>query len=464
VAAAAAQGAVACVVEREQPFPGTQVRVRSSREALGQVAANAFGRPAEKLSLVAVTGTNGKTTTTYLVESALRHLGLRPGVIGTVNYRYADQVRPAPYTTPTALELQAMLSEMADAGVSHVVLEASSHALALGRLAGVSFEVGAFSNLTQDHLDLHGTMEAYRQAKTRLFAEHLAVAGAAVVNVDDKAAAAMLAATPATRHIRCSAEGRPAEVRVTRALYSIEGVEAAVDVGLRSLRVRSPLLGAHNLANIVLALGICHGLGLDPAGALAGIEKLLSVPGRLERVAGAGELVVLVDYAHTPDALWRAMAALRPLCQGRLIVVFGCGGDRDRGKRPLMGEAVARGSDLAVVTSDNPRSEEPQAIIDQILIGVRKVASPEVVQTALSPHSRGHVVIADRRAAIGAAVACAAAGDVVLLAGKGHEDYQLIGTTRIHFDDREEAAAALAGRQSRQAATPGPPPCPAGGT
>jgi UDP-N-acetylmuramyl-tripeptide synthetase len=432
------------IVEREvshEIFPGTRVRVASAARALGRIAANRYGRPADALTLVGVTGTNGKTTTTFLVEALLRANGGEPGVIGTVTYRFAGQSRPAPFTTPTPLELHATLAEMRAAGCRAAVMECSSHALALDRLEGVAYRVAAFTNLTQDHLDFHGTMEAYRDAKARLFAEHVADGGASVVLIDHEYGEFMAQAARG-RVIRVSAyaDGPAADVHLTRAGESVSGIDAEWRTPAGEVRVRSPLIGRFNVENLSVAVGIGVALGLEPAAIGAALSSVRGVPGRLERVGAAN---VFVDYAHTPDALERVMAALRPLTRGRLIVVFGCGGDRDRTKRPKMGRAVARDADLAIVTSDNPRTEEPHTIIDMILEGVRQEPSPPVPPAELPTARRGHFPIVDRREAIRVALGAARPGDVVLIAGKGHEDYQIVGKTKHHFDDREEAAAWL---------------------
>jgi UDP-N-acetylmuramoyl-L-alanyl-D-glutamate--2,6-diaminopimelate ligase len=443
---AAERGAVAAVVEEALPFAGVRVLVPSTRAALGRIAANRFGRPAEALTMIGVTGTNGKTTTTFLVEGLARAAGGEPGVIGTVAYRWGGATRPAPFTTPAPLELHATLAEMKKAGCTHVTMECSSHALALGRLEGVRFRVAAFTNLTQDHLDFHQTMDAYRDAKALLFARHLVEgAGVAVVLIDREHGDHMARAARG-RVVRVSARSDgDAEVRVTRAAHSLGGIDAAWETPVGAVALRSPLIGAFNLENLSVGVGIGVALGLPPDVITRGLASVRGVPGRLERVAEADArgFGVFVDYAHTPDALERVMAALRPLVAQRLIVVFGCGGDRDRTKRPKMGRAVAHDADLAIVTSDNPRTEEPQSILDMILEGVRAEPSPPLAVAELASARRGHVALVDRRQAIAAAIAAARPGDCVLIAGKGHEDYQIVGRTKHPFDDRVEARGAL---------------------
>jgi UDP-N-acetylmuramyl-tripeptide synthetase len=416
VEAAAKQGAAALIVEEEVSCETPVVRVKSTRTALAQVAANRWGRPADRLKLVGVTGTNGKTTTAFLAEALTGG-----GVIGTVVYRYQGHEKPAPFTTPGPLELHALFAEMLAAGCSAVAMECSSHALALGRLEGVAFDVAAFTNLTQDHLDFHGTMEAYRDAKALLFKEHLR--GRAVVNLDAEYGPYMAQLAAGTIGVSAT---KDADVKVVEVRHSLEGIDARVATPVGEVRLRSPLIGAFNLENLLVGVGIGVGLGLDAAAIGERLSSVKGVPGRLERVAAP--FGVFVDYAHTPDALIRVMAAVRPLTKGRLIVVFGCGGDRDRTKRPKMGRAVSEMADLPVVTSDNPRTEEPSSILEMIVAGMEK--KPFLVEV-------------DRRKAIGAAMREARPGDAVIIAGKGHEDYQIVGKVKHHFDDREEARAAL---------------------
>ena len=430
-ATAVAQGAAALVLERELPeLAVPQVIVPSGARALGPLVARSLGDPGASMTLIGVTGTNGKTTTTYLVESILAAAGAKPGVIGTVELRWGGTSVPASYTTPTPQILHETLAKMKAAGCTHVVMEVTSIALAMERVAGLSFEVAAFSNLTQDHLDIHGTMDAYREAKRKLFAEHLA--GTAVVNVDDPSGEAMLAS--AGKALRVSANGAPSDIRVTAQDSTVRGISAKVATPRGELAIEArPLIGHYNVANLALAVGIAEALGLPHDAIARGIAALPGVPGRVERVPNGADLDIFVDYAHTPDALDNVLRAMRPLTKRRLICVFGCGGDRDPTKRPKMGATVAALADLAVVTSDNPRTEEPRAILDQILVAV----------------PRPFFVDPDRRTAIRAAIAEATPGDVVVIAGKGHEDYQILGTQKIHFDDREEAAAAAIERELR---------------
>jgi len=442
VEAAVERGAVAVIVEREVEAmtarlkraanPPAIVVVPSTAKTLGLIVARSFGDPAKGMTLIGVTGTNGKTTTTYLVEAILRAAGKAVGVIGTVEMRFGTTVLPANYTTPTPEILHGALAQMKAAGVTHVVMEVTSSALALNRIVGLEYAVAAFSNLTQDHLDVHGSMAEYQKAKELLFSSYLAPTGAAVVNVDDPVGEQMGAAARSERVIAVSTEpGSSANVRVVAASSTVKGIEATFATPRGELKIVShPLIGAYNVQNLALAVGIAEALELPHDAIAAGLLDT-APPGRVQRVKTDADLDVFVDYAHTPDALRNVLQALRPLTSRRLICVFGCGGDRDPTKRPKMGAAVAELADLAIVTSDNPRTEDPRAIIDMILPAVPK---PFFVDP-------------DRRVAIRAAIAEATPGDVVVIAGKGHEDYQIIGKTKNHFDDREEAAAAIAERE-----------------
>jgi UDP-N-acetylmuramoyl-L-alanyl-D-glutamate--2,6-diaminopimelate ligase len=429
------------------------VTVPSARQAVALVAARRHGA-ARAMRLAAVTGTNGKTTITYLLESMLEAAGIRAGVIGTVANRMGNGVwQPASLTTPGALALHGLFAEMRAAGATDVVLEATSHALDQGRLEGCRFGVAALTNVTQDHLDYHGTMDRYFDAKAILFERLLDKPdGVAVLPADraeGRAMRARLAAAGAgaPRILMVSAAGAAgADVTVEAATLSAGGVRARLGTPAGPLEITSALVGEYNLANLVVAVGMAIGRGLAPEAIAAGVARLAGVPGRLERVPNDRGVLCVVDYAHTPDALERTMAALRPLVApgGRLLTVFGCGGDRDRTKRPLMGEAVARDSDVAVVTSDNPRTEDPQAIVDMIVEGARRQARQELGAAELAHAPSGLHVAVDRRTAIRRAVAAAAAGDVLLIAGKGHEDYQIVGKVKLPFDDRGEARAAFA--------------------
>jgi UDP-N-acetylmuramoyl-L-alanyl-D-glutamate--2,6-diaminopimelate ligase len=443
---AVAAGAAVIVTEGDPaglPAGLTWVRVPSARQALGLIAANRFGA-GDRLCLTAVTGTNGKTTTTYLMEAILAAAGRRPGVVGTVQYRFEAQTFAANLTTPGALELHGLFAQMRQAGATDVVMEASSIALDQGRLAGCRFQVTGLSNVTQDHLDYHGTMDRYFDAKAILFERLLAPGGAGVVFVDREDGRRMRDRIRG-RVLTVSTEAAgAADVRVEEAHLTEDGTRASFATPVGRIEVESPLVGGFNLSNLTLAVGMAIAHGIAPAAIAQGLRRLAAVPGRLERVPNARGVLCAVDYAHTPDAVERAIGALRPLTTGRLIVVLGCGGDRDPTKRPLMGAAAARLGDVAVITSDNPRTEDPARILEMIVAGVQGTGAPALAADALAGADRGYHVERDRRTAIRRAIAAAGRGDTVLIAGKGHEDYQILGTTKIHFDDREEAAAAFA--------------------
>ena len=438
---ALARGATAVVLEGADLLEGrsvARVLVGSARAALARLADAYFGHPSGSLTVIGITGTNGKTTTSYLVDGLLAAQGRRTGLIGTVQYRIGALSIPAGQTTPEALETQQLLRRMVDEGVTGVAMEVSSHALALSRVEGIDFDVAVFTNLTQDHLDFHVTMDAYRDAKRHLFV--LLAAGnkptrTAVVNADDASGLAMVADLP-LHTLTYGVRGR-ADVRPTRWSSGAEGIRMNVRTPAGHLDIASPLVGEHNVENLLAATGVGIALGMEPALIARALGSVGSVPGRFERVEAGQPFLVVVDYAHTPDALERTLETARKLRGpgGRLAVVFGCGGDRDRGKRPLMGGIAARLADRVWVTSDNPRSEPPEAIIADIVAGI-----PGGI--ALDRHE----TIPDRKAAIQRALTWAGAGDVVVIAGKGHETYQIIGSDVLPFDDRAQARAALAGR------------------
>ncbi|MBI5875385.1 MAG: UDP-N-acetylmuramoyl-L-alanyl-D-glutamate--2,6-diaminopimelate ligase [Deltaproteobacteria bacterium] len=413
----------------------TQVIVPDVREAMAKLAALFYGEPCKNMTLIGVTGTNGKTTTTYLAESILKAAGFHAGVIGTINYRYGDKIFNAPHTTPESPDLQKIFKEMVDSGVTHCVMEVSSHSLAQKRVDGSIFAGGVFTNLTQDHLDYHKTMEEYFESKSRLFTDFIAKEnkGFAVINVDDLWGEKLLNLKfkiSNLKFIRYSLK-QDAEIHPAKISFSERGIEAMLDTPVGSVKISSPLLGEYNLQNSMAAVGIGIGLGLGKQTIEQGIANLKRVPGRLERIISDDGFQAVVDYAHTGDALERALNTLRPLTKGRLITVFGCGGDRDRGKRPVMGEIATRLSDFTIITSDNPRSEEPLEIIKEIEAGIDK-GDRDV-----------YTVMPDRHEAIKIAVNMAAGRDIILVAGKGHEDYQIIGDKKFHFDDTEEIKKAM---------------------
>lgn len=438
---AAGRGAGAVVIESDPaqlaiPSGLTVVRVADSRSALARLAARFFAHPSRQLRLIGITGTNGKTTTAYLAEAILRAAGHRVGLLGTIEYRCGATTFPGERTTPESSDLQRLLARMRDMGAWGAAMEVSSHSLMLHRVEACEFDVAVFTNLTQDHLDFHGSMERYAEAKARLFQDlgksrvKPGVA-AAVLNADDPWADFMAQRTTA-RVIRFSLTAA-ADLAVRTAQFDLAGIRAAVTSPWGSFEVVSALVGRHNLANILGAAGACLQLGMPCQVVEAGIANLAAVPGRFEKVEAGQPFAVVVDYAHTPDALERVLTFAREYARGRLIVVFGCGGDRDRGKRPRMGEVAARLADAVFVTSDNPRSEEPDDILREIEAGIKKAFA----------RAGGHATIPDRREAIGAALASARGGELVVIAGKGHETYQILRDRTIPFDDRVVAREAL---------------------
>jgi UDP-N-acetylmuramoyl-L-alanyl-D-glutamate--2,6-diaminopimelate ligase len=453
LAQAVALGAAALVVERvpDGLAPGAcpVVLVRDTRRTLAPLAARFFGDPSAELAVIGVTGTNGKTSTTYLIESMLQAAGRLTGVIGTVEVRFAGERLRSINTTPESFELQRLLRAMRRRGVEAVAMEVSSHALAIGRTDECRFRVAAFTNLTQDHLDFHETMEAYRDAKVRFFRDHLGAGTHGVVNVDDPHAEAFAAAARGAGAALVRVARKPApevDVAVETAEIALAGTRVRLRLRGAPLDLQLPLVGDFNLENLLVAAGCAVALGLPPEAIAQGAERCAQVPGRIELVdAGRpGAPTVLVDYAHTPDAVDKLLRTVRPLARGRVITVFGCGGDRDRTKRAPMAEAVARWSDRAIVTSDNPRTEDPQRILDDVTAGLRRMRRVE--PDALDAADASYTELVDRRAAIALAIATARADDTVVIAGKGHEDYQIVGRERLPFDDRVEARRALARR------------------
>ena len=424
----------AAVVTNGATFDVPTIVVDDPREALALIAANFYGRAADRLSLVGVTGTSGKTTTTRMIESVFDAGNEPVGLIGTIEYRAGDERLVADRTTPDAVVLQEWFAKMAAAGVKHAVMEVSSHALALKRTFGVHFAAAVFTNLSREHFDFHKNFEDYFAAKKILFDQIDRTRRTAVVNIDDeygRRLADELGRTALTF-------GRNGDVRPSKDfVIDVSGLRGTVITPSGDVRVESTLLGLPNLYNWLGAIGACLVVGVPIEQIEAGIRNLTSVRGRFERVSSGEGPTVIVDYAHKPDALEKLLHAVRDIAEGRRVtVVFGCGGDRDRGKRPQMGEIAARLADHVVVTSDNPRGESPQAIIDEITKGIS---------------GKQYVEMADRRTAIARTIAEAGADDVIVIAGKGHETYQVIGDEVVHFDDREEAEVALKKRHEKSA-------------
>ena len=441
-------GAVAVVCRNPVTADAAVIRVADPRAALAEMACRFYGHPAARMILVGVTGTSGKTTVTYLLEQILLKAGHRPGVVGTINCRYAGQAFANPVTTPESLELQEMLRQMADCGTTHVVMEVSSHSLDLHRVDGCHFDAAVFTNLSHDHLDHHGTMDRYWRSKQRLFSDYLKPTDGdhpvrAVVNTDDPRGRE-LAAVQGPRALRTAAYG-DGDIVPLGVVRDLSGIRGRIATTHGEIPFDSPLVGDFNLENILSAAGAALALGIPTRAIAAGIDATGCVPGRLERIPEGRERFIFVDYSHKPAALENAISALKALTAGRLITVFGCGGDRDRSKRPVMGEIAARLSDFTVVTSDNPRSEDPLTIIAQVEAGVREVCTRRLSADALTAgwREKGYLIEPDRQTAIALAIAAADAGDAVLIAGKGHETYQILADRTIHFDDREVARQVL---------------------
>ena len=437
--AAVDRGAAAVVVERwpEEPLAGFVpcVLVENSRVALAALAAFFYHQPALRLKLAGVTGTNGKTTTTYLLKHICERAVLRCGLIGTVRYEIADEVQPSPHTTPESLDTQELLARMRDAGCKAAVMEVSSHAIAQGRVLGLEFDAAVFTNLTQDHLDFHGDLQNYFETKASLFTQFLPAQlkkrAVAVINSDDRYGLELCSRLPKTTRLITYGVGNRADFRASNFKTELAGTSYQLDALDRSFLVRLPLIGKFNIYNSLAALGAATALGVPLRAAVLALATAPSVPGRLELVPAKRNFQVYVDYAHTDDALHNVLRTLRELNPHRLIVVFGCGGDRDRAKRPLMGRAAEQWSDHAIVTSDNPRTEDPAAIARDIEKGFQ---------------NQKYEVILDRRAAIERAIELAGSRDIVLIAGKGHEDYQEFATVTLPFDDVQVARAAIEAR------------------
>jgi UDP-N-acetylmuramoyl-L-alanyl-D-glutamate--2,6-diaminopimelate ligase len=443
-------GAAALVVEDDAAVPpGVPfVTVRNARLAMSLMAAAFFENPTDGVPLVGITGTNGKTTTTYLIEAMLEKSGIPTAVLGTINYRFRGTTLPAPNTTPESVDLQKILRQLVDLGARGVVMEVSSHALEQRRVDGCRFDVGIFTNLTRDHLDYHHDMDSYRISKQRFFSDLLAPDSvkpvrSAVVNIDDPAGSQFTAAAACP----VISYGVSAEARVAArdVIFSTDGISGTLCTPSGEIDFTSKLLGRFNLYNILAASAASFALGVPLQAIRAGISEHGKVEGRLERVDNDRGVTLLVDYAHTGDALENVLSTLSELEHGRIVTVFGCGGDRDRGKRPIMGAIAGRYSDLAIITSDNPRTEGPESIIAEIRAGILPLGIREYTPSDLTGGiaERGFLCVESRREAIRLAVRLSEPDDIVLIAGKGHEDYQIIGTEKHHFDDREEAARAF---------------------
>ena len=448
---AIASGAIAAIIstqaaEKTPPQPPQPPLAKEGLEELpcvivatdmaqvcGHIATAFYGNPASKLKLVGVTGTNGKTTTTHLIEFLLNQMQLPAAIFGTLYTRWPGFQQTALYTTPFAIDLQKQLAESVAAGCKHGVMEVSSHALAQQRVLGCSFEVAVFTNLTQDHLDYHRDMEDYFDAKALLFSQNY-LKNLAVVNIDDSYGRRIVESLKSDKVWSYSTSDKTADLYADDLQYQPNGVKGMLHTPKGETAFVLPLVGQFNLSNMLAAVGAVLELGLDLSAIVEKLSQFSGVPGRMERVqiSPDQDISVIVDYAHTPDSLENLLKASRPFIPGKMICVFGCGGDRDRTKRPIMGKIVAELADVAVVTSDNPRTENPDRILEDVLAGIPATVKP--------------VVMCDRAAAIRTAIIDAKPGDGVLIAGKGHEDYQILGTEKVHFDDREQARDALTAR------------------
>src|ERR1700682_78307 len=426
-------GASVIVAEREEKNPrATCLLVENTRTALADLAATFYGQPARRLKLAAVTGTNGKTTTTFLIKHVCEKAGLRCGLIGTVRYEIGERVLPAPRTTPESLDLQELLAQMANAGCRAAAMEVSSHALAQERIRGLPWAVAVFPNLTQDHLDYHGTMENYFESKAKLFTQlaqqQKKRKPVAVVNMDDRYGEQLLDRIDKKISVVTFGMGVRADFRASNYRMEFGGTSYQLDARGKSYLVRLPLIGRFNVANSMAALAAANAVGVGLREAVLSLSKSPQVPGRLESVPAKRQFQVFVDYAHTPDALLNVLKTLRELEPARLIVIFGCGGDRDRQKRPLMAEGEDRHAGFAIITSDNPRKEDPNAIIAEVEKGFR---------------SNRYEKVPDRAEAIKRAIELAQPRDIVLIAGKGHENYQEFADHTVPFDDMQVARRAL---------------------
>lgn len=425
-------GAASIIVSKDvEPMNDvTIIKVSDTRAAMSLMASNLYGRPAKNYPLLGVTGTNGKTSSTYFLESILSYCGIRAGLIGTVATKVGDEpvkTKFATSTTPDPVELQQIFKEMFNMGAEAVVMEVSSHALELKKMEGLKFSVSVFTNLTRDHLDLHGTMENYARAKAKLFE----ISDTSVINMDDDYGGFMK--SYACSKVLTYSINKPSDLQAFNVVCESGGVSFDLKIDNETINFEIPIPGRFTVYNALGVIGAALAYGISPEVIRGALKSLKGVPGRIQSIANDRGIGVFVDYSHTPDSLENILTSVREFAEGKVIVVFGCGGDRDKEKRPMMGEIAARLSDYAVITSDNPRREDPDTIIDEVEAGVRR-------------HDTAYIKLADRREAIKHAISIANKGDCVVIAGKGHENYQVFADKTIHFDDAEEAAEVLKGR------------------
>lgn len=434
------KGARAVVMEKRIPLGegATGILVPDARKALALLADRFYHHPSKRLKLIGITGTNGKTTTSYLIEAILTSNKKRCGLLGTIAHKIGDRTIPAQITTPESLDLQSLLSQLVAKRIKYAVMEVSSHSLELSRIEKVKFSIAVFTNLSIDHLDFHQTLENYLEAKTRLFTR-LAKNAFAVINIDDPKSRYIKERTPCST-LTYGIE-KKADIRARRINSSLEGSSFKVKTKGGDLDVNLPLPGKHNVYNALAAIGVSSLLKIPPSAIKEGLERVRNIPGRFERIDEGQDFWVIVDYAHTDDALEKVLSTCRELIKGRIILVFGCGGDRDKSKRPLMGEVAAKYSDYTVITNDNPRSEEPLSIASSIEVGMKRGDGK-------------YTIILDRKEAIRKVIEEACPGDIVLIAGKGHETTQIIGTQVLPFDDREVAREILREWESGKVSRP----------
>ena len=444
------KGAVAILAEK--PYPTHTLVVKNTRTALPQVSASFYNHPSQKITLIGVVGTNGKTTTTYLLESILHAAGYNVGVIGTINYRFNGNTYNNPMTTPESTDLQHILHQMHEEGVTHVIMEVSSHSIDLHRVNACAFDVGIFTNFTQDHLDYHHTMDAYWQAKESFFTNILPQSPKknrmAVINADDPKGK-ILSEKTTLPHLFTGMN--PAyDLYMDVETHTIDGIDGCLFNGSEKIKLHSSLCGQFNIENILSAGGGARAIQISMEDIQRGISALHGVPGRLQKVQNNFNRYVFIDYAHTPDALAHALETVRSLSNSRLICVFGCGGNRDRQKRPLMGDISTQLADITIITTDNPRTENPMHIIQEIENGIDAHISKWKTKEDINRSQHGYMVVDDRKKAIQTAIEISNQTDVVLIAGKGHENYQILGNQTISFDDYKEAKDASNHREGKK--------------
>ena len=446
------KGAAAIITQKPVKKNAIVIQVENTRKTLAEISAKFYGNPSEKLVIIGITGTNGKTTTAYLIESILQQAGINVGVIGTISCRYADTTFYPAMTTPESIELQRILDKMLKNNITHVVMEVSSHAIDLGRINCCMLDIAVFTNLTQDHLDYHKNMEAYWQCKKKMFTEHLfaspKINKAAVINCENHKGKELFNAI-SDQKISVGTD-KDHTAYLSKISYDLKGIKGIFSIPYGEFDFMSSLVGKHNAQNLACATGVGVALNLHPDTIKAGLENVEYVPGRLEPIDNNFNRHIYVDYAHTPDALGNILSTLKSMSEKKLICVFGCGGDRDKTKRSIMGKVAGTFCDLVIITSDNPRTEDPLVIIDNVVQGVREVSPKQFASSNMNNNSqslyeqtKGYIIEPDRKTAIQLALIKSGTGDTIIIAGKGHETYQIFDKKKYAFDDREEAKKAL---------------------